>query len=250
MKRRGEVKRSEKMAKVEALRKSSVPLPTGGKFDLIYADPPWDYMDEAKLGYPTMPLGEICAMPVAKLAEDNAVLLLWVPPSQLPEGLAVIKAWGFEFKMSAVWDKERPGQGQYFANQHETLMLATRGEPSPVPASCRHASVLRETKRKHSEKPQSAYAMIEGMYEGLSKLELFARGTMREGWEGWGNQCQTNQPATAETPEKLPTAATAKVVKGKAANDAKVVAAPKAKPAKAATKKAVAANDARIKKAA
>ena len=229
MKRRGEVKHAEKMAKVEALRKSSVPLPTGGKFDLIYADPPWDYMDEAKLGYPTMPLGEICAMPVAKLAEDNAVLLLWVPPSLLPEGLAVIKAWGFEFKASAVWDKERPGLGQYFGNQHEHILLATRGEPSRVPKTARHSSVLREARpTQHSRKPQSAYAMIEGMYEGLTKLELFARGTMREGWEGWGNQCQTDQPATAATPEKLPKAATAK----------------------AASKKAAAANDARVKRAA
>ena len=94
---------------------------------------------------------------------------------------------GFDFKILAVWDKERPGQGQYFANQHEHLLLATRGEPSRVPKTARPSSLLREARpTQHSRKPQSAYAMIEGMYEGLTKLELFACGTMRE---VWGNQC-------------------------------------------------------------
>ncbi|MEI7957270.1 MAG: MT-A70 family methyltransferase [Verrucomicrobiota bacterium] len=252
VKKLGAAKLAAKKEVVEAVRKQNVPLkPTGKRYGLIYADPAWDYMGEAKVGYPTMKLRAICKLPVAQVAENDAVLALWVPPSLLADGLKVIKAWGFEFKTSAVWDKERPGLGQYFGNQHEILMLATRGNPPRVPKSARHSSVLREARpTQHSRKPQSAYAMIEGMYEGLSKLELFARGTMREGWEGWGNQCQTNQPATVATPEKLPKAATAKVVKGKAANDAKVVAAPKAKPAKEAGKKAVAANDARIKKAA
>jgi N6-adenosine-specific RNA methylase IME4 len=251
VKRLGAAKLAEKQEVVEVVRKKNVPLkPTGKRYGLIYADPAWDYMGEAKVGYPTMKLRDICKLPVARIAEDDAVLALWVPPSLLAEGLKVVRAWGFEFKTSAVWDKERPGLGQYFGNQHEILLLATRGNPPRVPKMARHSSVLREARPKqHSRKPQAAYAMLEGMYEGLSKVELFARGTMREGWEGWGNQCQTDQPATAATPEKLPKAATAKAVKGKAANDAKV-AAPKAKPAKAASKKAVAANDSRVKKAA
>ena len=209
---------------VEVVRKKNVPLkPTGERFGLVYADPPWNYMKETEVGYPTMKLKEICEMQVAQMAEKDAVLVMWVPPSLLPQGLEVVKAWGFEFKTSAVWDKERPGLGQYFGNQHEILLLATRGKPPRIPMAARHSSLLREARPKqHSRKPQAAYAMLEGMYEGLSKVELFARGKMREGWEGWGNQCQTDQPATAVTPEILPKAATAKVVKGKAANDARV----------------------------
>ena len=213
-----EKKLAGKQAEVELIRKGNKPLvATDTRYGLIQADPPWNYMEETKVGYPTMSLEEICELPVRTIVEDDAVLALWVPPSLLAEGLAVVKAWGFEFKTTAVWDKERQGLGQYFGNQHELLMLATRGSPPRVPTAARHSSVLRESRKGHSRKPESATVMLEGMYEGLSKLELFARGKVREGWTGWGNQCITDQPKGVVAPKKLPKAATAEVVKGKAA---------------------------------
>lgn len=171
-----------------------------------------------------MALAKICAMEVPGLAEDDAVLALWVPPSQIEAGMAVVKAWGFEFKTSMVWDKERTGTGQYFMNRHEYLFLATRGNPPP-PCQ-RFSSLLREKRStKHSQKPLGAYVVLEDMYPGLTKMELFAR-EVRAGWDGWGNQYPGNQPVGVKPPKNLPMATTPKVVKGKAANDAK------AKPAK------------------
>ena len=83
------------MERVEKLRQGNEPLPVGKKFGLIYADPAWDYLPECEVGYPTMSTADICAMRVPELAEDDAVLAMWVPAGQLAAGLEVVKAWGF-----------------------------------------------------------------------------------------------------------------------------------------------------------
>ncbi|MEI7430592.1 MAG: MT-A70 family methyltransferase [Betaproteobacteria bacterium] len=217
-------KRNVVMAKVDELRQGNKPLLTGKKFGLFYVDPPWDYLPQDEVGYPTMSLKEICSMPVPKITEDNAVLALWVPASQLENGLEVVKAWGFEYKTCAVWDKGRPGTGVYFRSQHELLFIATRGKPTKVPVTACISSVIQEMRTpKHSKKPVAAYVALENMYAEMAKLELFARGEVRKGWEGWGNEAIPNQPEQEEVPKTLPKAKLPKVpVKGKAANDAKI----------------------------
>jgi N6-adenosine-specific RNA methylase IME4 len=115
------------------------------------------------------------------------MLLLWPPSSKLAEAMEVLSALGFSYRTCAVWDKDVIGRGYFFRQQHELLLLATRGSP-PAPApSDRVASVLRRRHGAHSEKPQLIYETIECMYPALPKLELFARGR-REGWSAWGNQ--------------------------------------------------------------
>lgn len=194
-----DAKRLERLASIEAKRKNSQPLdPNGERYSVIYADPPWDYLPEEELGYPTMPLADICTMPVNQRAADDAVLFLWCPAGQLQAGLKVIEAWGFDYKTHAVWDKERTGTGVYFQSQHEVLLLATRGNLPEVPINRRPASIFREVRRKPSQKPNAAYVLIEGMYPELNRLELFCRGKPREGWAGWGNECIVDQPTPAD----------------------------------------------------
>ena len=89
------------------------------KYQIIYADPPWQYNRKAGQGiaadhYPTMSLQEICDLPVRKLADKDCVLFLWVTFPQLREGLSVIQAWGFQYKTVAfVWVKQNK-KGGYF----------------------------------------------------------------------------------------------------------------------------------------
>jgi hypothetical protein len=72
-------------------------------------------------------------------------------------------------------------------NQHELLLVATRGDmPSPSPAN-RPPSVISAPRREHSRKPDEAYALIEAMYPALPRLELFGR-QRRPGWDVWGNE--------------------------------------------------------------
>ncbi len=49
--------------------------------------------------YGTMDLEAICALPVAAAAAGTAHLYLWVPNALLPEGLRVMQAWGFTYKI-------------------------------------------------------------------------------------------------------------------------------------------------------
>jgi N6-adenosine-specific RNA methylase IME4 len=168
----------------------------GQHYPVILADPPWDYRlyneesgssRAAAEQYPTMGLDEICALPISNLATDGAVLFLWTPAPQLQESLRVLAAWGFEYKTHVVWVKDKIGLGHFIRGQHELLLIAIRGDmPCPLPAN-RLPSVITAPRREHSRKPDEAYALIEGMYPELPKIELFARDA-REGWSAWGNQ--------------------------------------------------------------
>lgn len=196
------VRRAKIIEAIEAKRANNVPLdPRGGPFDIIYADPPWDYLGETVVGYPTMTLADICAMPVTHIASDDAVLFMWCSASLIREALSVIDAWGFTYKTHSVWDKMSPGQGSYFRVQHELLLVATRGKVPEVPPASRPSSVFSVKRREHSRKPAYAYEMIESMYPEMNKLELFCRGIPQPNWHGWGNECL---PACDFTEQVLP----------------------------------------------
>jgi N6-adenosine-specific RNA methylase IME4 len=168
---------------------------------VLYADPPWHFEVynersgvERAAGnhYPTMPLEEICALPVSYLATDAAALFLWTTAPHLQESFDVLAAWGFEYKTTVVWVKDKIGLGYFVRNQHELLLVATRGDmPSPSPAN-RPASVISAPRREHSRKPDEAYALIEQMYPELPKVELFAR-QKRSGWQTWGNEVRAEK---------------------------------------------------------
>ena len=80
-----------------------------------------------------MTLAEIQSLPVTRAAEATAHLYLWVPNALLPEGLAVMGAWGFQYKGNIVWRKIRKdggsdgrGVGFYFRNVTELILFGTR----------------------------------------------------------------------------------------------------------------------------
>ena len=180
--------RDERIRTNAMLNQQSVPLgTTGTQFDVVLADPPWDYLSTLGTPYPTMKLEDICAMPVKQRSTANGTLFLWVPASLVQEGLQVMSAWGYKFKTSGVWKKGNSGLGGMLRVNHELLFIGTRGTPpsaASTPVSCFEAP-----RGKHSEKPQVIFDMIGQMYPGLTKLELFCRGEPRTGWAGWGNEC-------------------------------------------------------------
>jgi N6-adenosine-specific RNA methylase IME4/ParB-like chromosome segregation protein Spo0J len=166
------------------------PPPPEGPFQLICADPPWQLgsPDSEKAPdnhYPTMPLEEIKALTVP--AAEDAILFLWAVACLLPQALDVLAAWGFDYKTHQVWVKDRWGLGARVRHRHEDLLIATRGCFSPPDPSVRPDSVIEAPRRRHSQKPDLAYEMIERAYPHCSKLELFAR-AKRSGWVCWGNE--------------------------------------------------------------
>ena len=164
------------------------PLPTG-VFDVILADPPWEYYLQKRgstLGhYEAQPTEDVCKLKVP--SADNAVLFLWATNPKLEEALEVMKAWGFQYKTNLVWVKDKIGTGYYFRGQHELLFLGTKGNMGVPEEQNRPSSVLNAPRTEHSEKPLEVYKLIETMYPVGKRLELYAR-KKREGWESWGNE--------------------------------------------------------------
>ena len=188
-------KQTKRDEKLEKQRKNESKIPSitkmKDKFDIIYADPPWEYDFSLSTSraieshYSTMPLEQICNMKIP--AKDDSVLFLWVPQPKLREGLKVIEAWGFEYKTGMVWIKNQKGMGYYVRGKHELLLIAIKGKPAiPLPEN-RPESVIEEPRAKHSKKPEKVYELIEQMYPNGKYLELFAR-TKRERWASWGNE--------------------------------------------------------------
>jgi N6-adenosine-specific RNA methylase IME4 len=194
--RKAEIRRAERIERLAATCNQNTPFPSDRRYAVLHADPPWHfevYNEESGVEraagnyYPTMSLDEICALPVLSLAAPDAILFMWTTAPHLQESFQVLAAWGFEYKTNAVWVKDKIGLGYFVRNQHELLLVATRGDmPSPSPAN-RPPSVISAPRREHSRKPDEAYALIEAMYPALPKLELFAR-QRRPGWDVWGNE--------------------------------------------------------------
>lgn len=177
----------------------------GEKYQTIYADPPWQFQNRTgkvapehkRLNrYPTMTLKDIKELPVAEISGDKAHLYLWCPNALLPEGLAVMDAWGFEYKGNIVWEKVRKdgqpdgrGVGFYFRNVTELLLFGIKKKSMPnrtlAPARSQ-VNLIRTQKREHSRKPDEIIPIIEACSQG-PRIELFARG-VRDGWTMWGNQ--------------------------------------------------------------
>jgi len=178
---------------IEHGKKRSQTFPIG-RFQVIYADPPWSYsntgFDEAAdAQYPTMIVEKICTLPVGDLSTDGSVLFLWVPNPLLEDGLKVLGAWGFQYKTNMAWVKDKArGKGWWLKSKHELLLIGVRSK-SPQPAIRPPSAFEADRGPVHSRKPEKAYEIIEAMYPG-SKIELFSRNN-REGWTMWGNEDAT-----------------------------------------------------------
>jgi N6-adenosine-specific RNA methylase IME4 len=184
------------------------------RFATILADPPWQFTNKTgkvapehkRLArYGTMKLNEISALPVSEISAPTSHLYLWCPNAMLPDGLAVMKAWGFTYKSNIVWHKVRKdggsdgrGVGFYFRNVTELILFGVRGKNARTLApGRRQVNLLATRKREHSRKPDEQYDIIEACSPGPF-VELFGRG-IRKGWTTWGNQAGDDYKPTWKT---------------------------------------------------
>lgn len=179
------------------------------KFATVLADPPWQFTNRTgKMApehkrlnrYATLPLEEIKELPVANIVTETAHLYLWVPNALLPDGLEVMRCWGFTYKTNLIWYKvrkdggpDRRGVGFYFRNVTEVILFGVRGRNARTLQPGRsQENIITTQKREHSRKPDEQYALIESCSPG-PHLELFARGPRRN-WTVWGNQSDEYAP--------------------------------------------------------
>ena len=171
------------------------------KYQIIYADPPWDYKGQkqhngkggkdsggAIIHYPTMKLAELKKLKVPDIADDDCLLFMWTSSPHLDQAIDLMKAWGFKYStVGFVWDKQRVNPSFYTMSQCELCLIGKKGR-IPKPRGARNIrqflSVLRT---KHSEKPCEVRTRIEEMFPEQIKIELFARKNFA-GWDVWGNE--------------------------------------------------------------
>lgn len=183
-------------------------LPTE-KYDIIYADPPWDYggkmqydksciksenenferkifISAANFKYPTVKLEQLKQLDVQSISAENSLLFMWATGPHMHNAIILGESWGFEYKTVAfVWDKQIHNPGRYTLSQTEFVLVFKRGK-FPTPRGVRNIRQLISCPRgKHSEKPDAVIAGITQMFPTQRKIELFARKNF-DGWDNWG----------------------------------------------------------------
>lgn len=170
---------------------------TDNKYKTIYADPPWMETGGGKIKrgadahYPLMKTKDIINLPIQNICEDNCHLYLWTTNNFLPDALEVMKAWGFVYKTTITWGKDKFGLGQYFRGQTEHCLFGVRGcLPYKTKDNKRQqgTTLLLAPRREHSQKPDEMRTMIEKV-SYAPYIELFARQHF-DNWDCWGNEIE------------------------------------------------------------
>ena len=178
---------------------------TNKKYNIIYADPPWQYRSKECLAkksilngklnyhYNTMTLEELKKLPVNKICEKDCLLFLWVVSPMLDDCIDVLKSWGFKYKTCAfTWIKQNKksdslfwGMGSWTRANAELCLIATKGKPKRQSAKVH--SVIMSKIREHSRKPDETRDRIVELCGDIPRIELFARQSV-DGWDCWGNE--------------------------------------------------------------
>lgn len=172
---------------------------TDKKYQIIYADPPWNYSNKVSNGaatnhYSTMKLKDIAALPVNNLADSDCILFLWATFPTLPDAIQLMKSWGFKYKTVGFnWVKTNKRQtttyffgcGNYTRANSEICLIGIKGKPKRVNASV--SQVIVEPVQHHSKKPDIVRDKIVELMGDLPRIELFAR-DKADGWDCWGNE--------------------------------------------------------------
>jgi N6-adenosine-specific RNA methylase IME4 len=182
------------------------------KYELIYADPPWHFSRAFKVGvagkeqqylddyqYPTMRANELrtfFAGDVSRMADDNAILVMWTTDAHLPLAIELGNLAGFTYKTLAfIWNKKTVTgkqvcfMGTWTMKGSEIALLFTKGTAHKLLKSRKVRQLIEAERREHSRKPDEARLGLEAMFPDCTKIELFAR-TSTPKWDVYGNQTQ------------------------------------------------------------
>lgn len=195
-----ELKEKEKAAKI-AERKAYIEqqkrdieqqnLPEiNSEYDLLVFDPPWPYGREydpqssrVANPYPEMSIQQIKDIEVP--SKDDSIMFLWTTHQFLRDAFDILEEWGYTYKATMVWDKEKIGMGHWLRMQCEFCLLAVKGKPIWDITDWR--DIFSEPRREHSRKPDSFFNQVNKYFPYASKLEYFSR-EQRKGWSVYGNE--------------------------------------------------------------
>jgi N6-adenosine-specific RNA methylase IME4 len=172
-------------------------------YDIIYADPPWDYAGQKQHGgkgagdsggaiehYPTMTVDEMIEQ-IQVPAADNSLLFMWTSSPHLDQAIKLGTGWGFKY----VWYKEKTNPGFYTMSECELCLVFKRGKIPNPRGSRNERQFLSELRKEHSRKPEEIRKRIERMFPKQTKYEMFARKVTPD-WDTFGNQTNTFEHQT------------------------------------------------------
>jgi N6-adenosine-specific RNA methylase IME4 len=178
-----------------------VSLPEG-KYQIIYADPPWRYWEGGDRSpskhYSTLTKEQITnytdksGKRISDLSSQNCILFLWTTFPVIEDTLEVIKMWGFKYSTGGfVWVKSKQdgtgfafGNGSWTHANVEFCLIGIKGSIKRRDATI--SQIIYEPRREHSRKPDVVRDKIVQLVGDLKRIELFARGKSINGWDFWG----------------------------------------------------------------
>ncbi len=177
------------------------------RYGIIYTDPPWEQAKGGHkkvrpnssgtgLDYPVMPINKIMelhgeVLPI--LAEERHNVFMWTIDKYLLAAEKFMQELGYIRHARIVWNK-RSGMAPAYTVRFtcEYLLWFYRKGKILLPdeeSRGRYPTYMQETVKRHSQKPECAYRMLEDMFRETGKIELFAR-KPRSGWDCWGNEVE------------------------------------------------------------
>lgn len=172
------------------------------QYDLILADPPWKQSKGGKksvranssgrpLDYPVCDLETIRKhlRTADRLTPENSVLFLWTIDKYLFEAEQIATDLEYRLHARMIWNKVTGIPAAFTVRYgHEYLLYLYKGKLTPVSKEERGKihTVFTEQVTRHSQKPEISYEIINRLYPGLRKLELYSR-QERDGFDCWGN---------------------------------------------------------------
>jgi len=179
------------LAKKLRPKERNILIPIEGTHEVIVIDPPWPYGTEynketrrVASPYKELPIEELEKFKLP--AADNCVLWLWTTHKFLKDAFNLTEIWGFDYKLTFVWDKEKMGMGSWLRCQIEFCLLAIKGKPQWNLTNER--DILRIARGRHSVKPDEFYKMVEKLCPTKGEYaDIFFR-KERPNWKGYGDK--------------------------------------------------------------
>jgi len=155
------------------------------KYQIIVVDPPWQVKkiqnkqrpNQVEMDYPMMSIDEIKNLPIQNIADENSWCFLWTTQKYLWDSKAILEGWGFNHKLTMVWEKTYGMPLYGFRWNAEFILVGYKNKPDLWPKRKLIPAVFQAENIKHSQKPDKFYKMI----------DIFAR-KQRPGWDVWGDE--------------------------------------------------------------
>jgi N6-adenosine-specific RNA methylase IME4 len=150
-----------------------------GKFDVLYADPPWSYAEvpyfkkslAIQYKYPTLSQAEMMKLDVESISKKNSWCFMWAVWAQLKHAIELMEAWGFSYRTCAfVWAKKTKNgkNAKTFgrcATQGSTEIVLVGKKGSPKRHALNVEQFVETVRRGNSQKPDEIYDRIDKIVE-------------------------------------------------------------------------------------